>query len=122
MRYKEFRDVMLSKGYSVVDVMDCIRDFLRSDACSSWVLLSFNQHVALFCDHIMDHCERKKRHYDLDDAFNKLMDMYNVEHSWFGDRPLDDVFDDLCYDLWEDFCHLDSHQFDDYWQDLLKDC
>lgn len=122
MRYEEFKDLMLAKGYSIVDVFDCIRDFFRTDACPSYTLLSLNRHVALYCDHIYNRFEREKRHYDLDDAFNKLMDMYNIEHNWFQDRPIDDVFDDLCHDIWEDFCYLDSRHFDDYWQDILKDC
>lgn len=122
MNYEEFRDVMISKGYTIVDVFDCIRDFFRCDACPAYTLLALNQHVALYCDNICDRFERLKRHYDLDDMFDKLMDQYKVENNWFQDRPIDDVFDDLCYDIWEDFCHLDSRQFDDYWQDLLKDC
>ena len=122
MRYEGFRDVMLAKGYTIVDVFDCIRDFFRSDACSASALLLLNQHVAFYCDHIYNRSERLKRHYDLDDAFNKLIDMYNVEHNWFEDRPIDDVFDEICHDIWDDYCHLDSPRYDDYWQDILKDC
>jgi hypothetical protein len=113
MRYEEFRDVLLAKGYSIVDVFDCIRDFFRSDACSGAALLSLNEHVALYCDHIYNRFEREKKHYDLDDCFNKLVDMYNIQNN--------NVYCDLCYDIW-DFCRLDSSRFDDYWQDLLKDC
>ena len=122
MRYEEFKDVLLAKGYSMVDVLDCIRDFYRSDACSNYYMMRLNQYVALHVDHIYNRKERLKRHYDIDDAFDKLFDMYNVEHNWFQDRPLDSVLDDLCYDLWEDICELDHFLLDDYWQDLLKDC
>lgn len=121
MRYLEFKDVMIAKGYSIVDVMDCIRDFLRSDACPSVTLLALNEHVALYCDNVYDRFKREKMHYDLDDAFDKLIVKY-FEHNWFQDRSIDDVLDDLCYDIWENFCYLDSRQFDSYWQDLLKDC
>lgn len=120
MRYEEFRDVMIAKGYSVVDVFDCIRDFYRSDACSIFYLKALDQFVSLYCDHIMDRFERLKKHYDIDDAFNKLVDMYNIENNCFQDRPIDDVFDDLCFDVWKK-CHLD-YCLDDYWQDILEDC
>lgn len=122
MKYEEFRDVLLAKGYSIVDVFDCIRDFYRSDACSNYYMIRLNQYVALYCDHIYNRKERLKRHYDIDDAFDKLFDMYNVEHNWFQDRSIDSVLDDLCCDLWDDFCELDHFSLDDYWQDLLKDC
>lgn len=122
MKYFDFRDVMVAKGYSIVDVFDCIRDFFRSDACPVYILMALDQHVALYCDGISDRFEVLKKHYDIDDAFNKLIDMYDVGHNWFKDRSIDDVFDDLCYDIWERFCYLNSAELDDYWQDLLKDC
>lgn len=122
MRYLDFRDVMIAKGYSIIDVFDCIRDLFRSDACPSYTLLALDQHVALYCDNVYDRFEMVKRHYDVDDAFNKLIDLYDTEHNWFQDLSIDDVFDDLCYDIWEDFCYLNSREFDDYWQELLKDC
>lgn len=118
MRYEEFRDVMIAKGYSIVDVFDCIRDFFRSGACPAYTMLSLNRHVALYCDNIYNHFEREKRHYDLDDAFDKLMNMYNVEPDWLQD----DVLDDLCHDIWDEFCYLYSRKFDNYWQELLADC
>ena len=122
MRYEEFKNVMLAKGYSMVDVFDCIRDFFRCDACSNYYRNVLNHHVALYCDHVYDRKERLNRQYDIDDAFDKLFDMYNVEHNWFQDRSIEAVLDDLCYDLWEDILDLDSSLLDDYWQDILKDC
>lgn len=121
MKYEEFKDVMIAKGYSIVDVLDCIHDFLISDACPKYCLSALDQHVALFCDHIMDRFERLKKHYDVDDAFSKLYDQYDREHNYYHDRPVDDIFDDLCFGLWNNICYLDSTK-DDYWQDLLKDC
>lgn len=122
MKYEEFRDVLLAKGYTIVDVLDCIRDFFRSDACSNYYMLRLNQYVALYCDNISDSKERLKKHYDIDDAFNKLFDKYCNERNFFHDRCIDSVFDDLCYDLWEHVCELDHFLLDDYWQDILKDC
>lgn len=121
MRYYEFRDVMICKGYTIVDVLDCVRDFYRSDACSNFFMNALNEFVSLFCDHILDPFVRAKKHYDLDDAFDKLMDKYNSENNWFRDRSVDDVFDDLCFDVWK-HCDLDHFLLDDYWQDVLRDC
>lgn len=120
MEYFEFRDVMLAKGYTVIDVFDCIRDFYRSDACSKFNMDIFNEYVALFCDHIMDRFAREKKHYDIDDAFNKLIDKFFTE-DFSKNRSVDDVFDDLCWDVW-DHCDLGLFVPDDYWQDILKDC
>lgn len=121
MRYYDFRDVMLFKGYSIVDVFDCIRDFYCSDACSNFYIKSLNKHVAMFCDHIVDRFVIAKKHYDIDDAFNKLLDEHFAEKDFYHNRSVDDCFDDLCYDVWMN-CDLDHFLLDDYWQDLLKDC
>lgn len=121
MRYYEFRDVMLAKGYSIVDVFDCVRDFYRSDACSNFYMKALNDFVALFCDHIVDRFQRAKKHYDIDDAFDKLIDKYFAYDDIWPDRTADDCFDDLCFSVWRD-CDLDCFLLDDYWQDILKDC
>lgn len=120
MRYEEFRDVMLAKGYSVVDVMDCIRDFFRSDAADNCDMVAFNRFVA-HC-HGLDKMSVTNDTYDIDDAFDYLIDYYNDYYNYFHDHCMDSIFDYLCYDLWEDACCLDSLRLDDYWQDLLKDC
>lgn len=121
MRFSEFKDVMFCKGYSIVDVFDCIRDFYRSDACSNFYMNSFNDYVALFCDHIIDRFVRAKKHYDIDDAFSKLLDKSFAKVDFLKNRSCDDVFDDLCYDVWR-CCNLDNFNLDDYWQDILQDC
>lgn len=121
MRYYEFRDVMLAKGYSIIDVFDCVRDFYRSDACSNFYMKALNEFVSLFCDHIADRFVRAKRHYDIDDAFNKLIDKYSVGNDFYKNRSVDDVFDDLCFDVWK-HCDLGLSLLDDYWQEILKDC
>ena len=121
MRYYEFRDVMFSKGYSIFDVFDCVRDFYRSDACSNFFMKALNEFVALFCDHIIDRSVRSKKHYDIDDAFNKLIDSSSAERFFYKNRSIDNVFDDLCFDVWKS-CYLDYYLLDDYWQDILKDC
>ena len=118
MRYCEFRDVMIGKGYSSVDVFDCIRDFFKEHEISK---MRLDQFVALFCDNVCDRNERLNRHYAIDDAFDKLIDKYFAENDFYKNRSIDDVFDDICSDLW-DYCRLGYLLFADYWQDCLKDC
>lgn len=121
MRYYEFRDLMIAKGYTIVDVFDCIRDFYLSDACSNFFMKALNEFVSLFCDHILDRFVRAKKHYDIDDAFDKLIDKYSAENDFYKNHSIDNVFDDLCFDVWK-HCYLDHFLLDDYWQDILKDC
>lgn len=121
MRYSDFRDVMLAKGYSMVDVLDCIRDFYLSDACSNLFRKALNEFVSLYCDHISDRFVRAKKHYDIDDALDKLIDKYFAENDYFKDRSIDDVIDDLCFDVWK-HCYFGYFLLDDYWQNILKDC
>lgn len=121
MRFRDFRKVMLAKGYSMADILDCIRDFFRCDACPGHTLLALNQHVAICCDKIYSRLESVKKHYDVDDAFNKLIDKYFAK-DFFNERSADEILELLCYDVWERICFLDSRCLDGYWRDLLKDC
>lgn len=116
MRYEEFKDVMIANGYSIIDVMDCMRDFFRSDASNGLPIMFFNEFIAEL--HGVPDEEVNSIYYDVDDAFQFLMEKY-CKHIPLG-VDVSTRFDRLCDDLWS-VTALYLPGFEDYWQDLLKD-
>lgn len=118
MRYEEFRDVMIAKGYSIVDVLDCIRDFLSSSAADSIPMLSFNTLVGTLKGYSA--LEALKQSYDVDDAFTYLINQH-FDYDFRKPFDVDTPFENLCNELWSN-CACSMRRYDDYWQNLLKDC
>lgn len=116
MNYRSFRNCLIARGYSTIDVMDCIRDYFVSDAVDVDHSSAFNRWIGILHG---DFLTNKKHHYDVDDSFSFLLDKYCTRENYNG--ALNFCVDDLCYDLWT-FIYLGDPKLDDYWQDILKDC
>lgn len=110
MRYEEFRDVMLAKGYSIVDVFDCIRDYFASDVSVDQID-KFNHLISLLKGDVFE-----KRYYnDLDDSLSWLIG----QMSRF-DKDIDSVYDNAGHDLWVNCAFEKSSFVDDFFQYVLR--
>lgn len=133
MRYLELEDLMLARGYSMLDVYNTIADFLldheKKDRRLVWDFNYLMENSLYFAAHDV---RRYSKMLTLDgdkivgcryscnvyEAFGFLLEKKKIDHYYPID--LDELYRSMLYDLWFDL-DLSDDRFDNDWQLICED-
>lgn len=132
MKYFELEDVMLARGYSMVDVYYTIVDFLLNHEKDCRLVWDFNyylQNSLYFASHdvhryskmlTLDDDKIVSCHYSCNvyEAFGFLLEKKKIDRYYPTD--LDELYHSMLYDVWFDL-DLADDRFDNDWQLILED-
>lgn len=132
MKYFEFEDVMLARGYSMVDVYFTISDFVLSHEKDRRLVWDFNYYLqnSLYFAAPDVSCYSKMLTLDDDkivacryscnvyEAFGFLLEKKKIDHYYPID--IDELYRSMLYDLWFHLNLFDA-RFDEDWQLILED-
>lgn len=132
MKYFGFEDVMLSRGYSMVDVYDTIADFLLVHEKDRRLVWDFNYYLQNSLYFAKPDVHRYSKMLTLDDdkivgcryscnvyeAFGFLLEKNKIDRYYPTD--IDELYRSMLYDLWFNL-NLADDRFDNDWQLILED-
>lgn len=132
MKYFDLEDVMLARGYSMVDVYDIIADFLLTHEKDRRLVWSFNYLLQNSLYFAAPDVRRYSKMLTLDDdkivgcryscnvyeAFGFLFEKKKIDCYFSTD--IDELYRSMLYDVWFDL-NLSDGRFDHDWQLILED-
>ena len=132
MKYFELEDVMLAKGYSIVDVYFTIADFLISHEKDRRLVWDFNYYLQNSIYFAASDAHRYSKMLTLDDdeilscryscnlyeALGFLLEKKKIDH--YFPIKLEELYTSMLYDLWFNLS-LSDKRFDHDWQLILQD-
>lgn len=132
MKYFDLEDVMLARGYTMVDVYNTIADFLLDHEKDRRLVWDFNYLLqnSLYYAAPDVRCYSKLLTLDVDkivgcryscnvyEAFGFLFEKEKIDRYYPTD--IDELYRSMLYDVWFDL-NLNDDRFDDDWQLILED-
>lgn len=132
MKYFEFEDVMLARGYSMSDVYFTIADFFVSHEKDRRLVWDFNYYLKNCLYFASSDVHRYSKMLTLDDdkivsyryacdiceAFGFLFEKKKIDR--YFPTEIDELYSSMLYDLWFN-CDLFDDRFEDDWQLILED-
>lgn len=132
MKYFEFEDVMLARGYSMFDVYSTVADFLVSHQKDHRLVWDFNYYLQNSVYFAAPDVRRYSKMLTLDadkivscryscnvyEAFEFLLEKKKIDRYFPTD--IDELYRSMLYDVWFDL-NLYDVRFDNDWQLILED-
>ena len=132
MKYFEFEDVMLARGYSMDDVYFTVADFLISHEKDRRLAWDYNYYLQNSFYFASGDAHRYSKMLTLDDdkivgyryscpvyeVFGFLLEKKKIDRYFPTDH--DELIRSMLYDLWFDL-KLSDDRFEDDWQLILED-
>ena len=132
MKFDEFKDVMLCRGYTILDVYLTIADFVKAHENSCLLVNSFNEYLkrsiyfasydvprftkmlTLDCNKMIEHRFACK----VGDAFRFLLEKKRIDH--YYPTSIYNIYDWMLDDLWFNL-DLDDDRYTDGLNLILED-
>lgn len=132
MKYFEFEDVMLARGYSIADVYFTVADFLISHEKDRRLTWDYNYYLQNSIYFASGDVHRYSKMLTLDDdkivsyrfscnvyeALGFLLEKKKIDY--FFPTKLEKLYSSMLYDLWFNL-DLSDKRFDHDWQLILED-
>lgn len=132
MKFDEFKDVMLCRGYTILDVYLTLADFIKSHECSRVLVDRFNHYLecsvyfagsdvhryvkmlTLNCDKMIE----RRFACKVGDAFRFLLEKKRIDY--YYPTSMDNIYEWMLDDLWCNL-NLDADWYTDDLNSILED-
>ncbi len=132
MKYFDLEDVMLAKGYSIVDVYFTVADFLVSHEKDRRLVWDFNYYLQNSIYFAAPDVHRYSKMLTLSgdcivsyhfacnvyEALGFLLEKKKIDR--YFPAKLEELYSSMLYDLWFNL-NLSDERFDHYWQLIVED-